>query len=336
MSVGVCVNEEQFPKVRVRQIWSECQYLKANTCVRDRAKSEVAPGYLAWYRRELEHERPAKRPHLQEFIKASQEQWDWLAKEESYRAEIGQLKQQIKNLGFENSLQVDANQGEKNKLAQENKALKAQNRQMRIDADNQQSSRSDERLINGLKKEIIERREDLKKSERAVAQLRAQWAKKTKERKQYLQQVKKEYEKTIAKLKGKMTTLEDKAAKQVEAYEIESGHCYDLLARMEDEIWQLQRQHLQDSQVLGGRSDQIRRLLIEKGRTRNKIGTIAHAIIRRCRMCEDMTRTTFLSAVMIFVKRTIYELEQLERDLAPKPATRPNDASRAPTFGTLM
>nr|XP_016512546.1 PREDICTED: pentatricopeptide repeat-containing protein At5g12100, mitochondrial-like [Nicotiana tabacum] len=178
---------------------------------------------------------------------------------------------------------------------------------MRIDPDNQQMSRSDERLINRLKKEIIKRRDDLKKSEGAVAQLRAQWAKRTKERTQYLQQVKKEYEKTIAKLKGKMTSLEDKAAKQAEAYEIESGHCYDLLARLEDEIRHLQRQHLQDSQVLGGCSDQIRRLLIEKGRTRNKIGTIAHAIIRRCRMCEDMTHTTFMSAVMVFVKRTIYK-----------------------------
>ncbi|XP_070005839.1 uncharacterized protein [Nicotiana sylvestris] len=146
--------------------------------------------YLVTRKRDVvrdEPERPAKKPHIQEFVEASQEPWDWV--------------------------QVAADEGEKNKLAQENKALKAQIRQMRIDADNQQRSRSDERLINRLKKEIIEHRDDLKKSEGAIAQLRAQWAKVTKERTQYLQQVKKEYEKTIAKLKGKMTTLKDKAAK---------------------------------------------------------------------------------------------------------------------------
>ena len=133
-----------------------------------------------------------------------------------------------------------------------------------------------------------------------------------------------------------MVTLEDKAAKQAKAFETESGHCYDLLARMEVEIQQLQDQHLQDSHVLEARNNQVRRLLIEKGRTRDRIETIAHAILRRCRACEDMTRTTFFSAVMIYVKRTMYELEQLERDLAPKPAARPNDAPRAPTFEALM
>ena len=85
----------QFHEAAVRQIWSECQYLMANTCVRDRSKGEVSSGYLAWYKREIEFGRPAKRPHLQEFVKVSQEQWDWLAKEESYRAEIGKLKQSV-------------------------------------------------------------------------------------------------------------------------------------------------------------------------------------------------------------------------------------------------
>nr|XP_016457261.1 PREDICTED: uncharacterized protein LOC107781129 [Nicotiana tabacum] len=66
----------QFHEAAVRQIWSECQYLTANTCVRDLSKGEVSPGYLAWYKREVESGRPAKRPHLQEFIEASQAQWD--------------------------------------------------------------------------------------------------------------------------------------------------------------------------------------------------------------------------------------------------------------------
>lgn len=83
----------QFPEAKVREIWNECQYLQANTCMEDRAKEEVLPEYLVWYKRELEYQRPAKRPHVQDFAESSVEQWDWFAKEEGYRAEIGKLKQ---------------------------------------------------------------------------------------------------------------------------------------------------------------------------------------------------------------------------------------------------
>jgi len=48
-----------------------------------------------------------------------------------------------------------------------------------------------------------------------------------------------------------------------------------------------------------------------------------------------MTHTTFVSAVMIYVKRTMNELEQLERDLDPRPAARPNDAPQTPKFEEL-
>ncbi|XP_070010828.1 uncharacterized protein [Nicotiana sylvestris] len=115
---------------------------------------------------------------------------------------------------------------------------------MRITTNNQQRSLSDERLIKGLKKEISECRDELKKSEGTIAELRAQWVKRTEELTHYMQQLKKDYEKTIASLERKMVTLEDKAAKQAKAFETESGHCYDLLARMEGEIQQLQDQHL--------------------------------------------------------------------------------------------
>ncbi|XP_070017011.1 golgin IMH1-like [Nicotiana sylvestris] len=286
--------------------------------------------------RELEHERPTKKPHIQEFVEVSQEPCDWLTKEREYRAEVSKLKRQLKDLKFENKVQVVADEGEKNRLAQANEALKAQIRQMRINADNQQRSRSDERLIYGLKKEIGECRDDLKRSEGTLAQLQVQWAKRTKERTQYLQQARKDYEKTIVGLKRNVATLESKAAKQAKAFETESKHCCNLMASMEGEIQQLRKQHLHDSRVLKVRGDQIERLHLEKCQTRNKILTIASAITRKCRECEDMTRTTFMSALMIFVKRTMYDLEQLERDLAPKPAARPNDASWAPTFGALM
>lgn len=102
-----------------------------------------------------------------------------MVEEESYRVEIGKLRQQIRDLEFENSLQVDTDRGEKSKLAQENEALKDQIRQMRRDADKQQRSRSDERLIKGLKREIGECRDDLKKSKDTIAQLQEQGAKRT-------------------------------------------------------------------------------------------------------------------------------------------------------------
>ncbi|XP_070008108.1 uncharacterized protein [Nicotiana sylvestris] len=226
----------------------------------DRAKGEVAPGYLVWYRRELEHKRPAKRPHILNFVESSQEQWDWLAKEKGYRAEISKLKQEMEGLKFENNVQVATDLGEKNMLAQENEAFRAQIQQIRIAADNQQRNRSDERLIKGLE---------------------AHWEKRTEERNRYLQQLKRDHEQTIANLKRKVATLEDKAAKQARTFEAENRHCYDLLAQMEVEIQQWQNQHLQDSRVLKARNDQIERLLIEKGQTRDKIKTIAHAIIRR-------------------------------------------------------
>jgi len=107
---------------------------------------------------------------------------------------------------------------------------------MRRDADKQQRNRSDERLIKGLEKEIGECRDDLKKFEDTIAQLQAQWAKRTKERTLYLQQARKDYGKTIANLKRKVTTLESETAKQAKAFETKSKHCYNLMASMEDEI----------------------------------------------------------------------------------------------------
>lgn len=48
-----------------------------------------------------------------------------------------------------------------------------------------------------------------------------------------------------------------------------------------------------------------------------------------------MTPTTFFSAVLIYLKRTMNELEQLKKDLEPRPAARPRDASLAPIFDAL-
>ncbi|XP_070021790.1 golgin IMH1-like [Nicotiana sylvestris] len=226
----------------------------------------MAPGYFAWYRRELEHERPAKRPHILNFAESSQEQWDWLAKEKGYRAEISKLKQQIEGLKFENNVQVATDLGEKNRWAQENETLRAQIQQIRIATDNQQRSRSDERLIKSLKMEISECRSESENFENTIAGFEAHWVKKTEERNQYLQQVKRDHKQTIANLKRKVATLEDRATEQARTFEAENRHCYNLLAQMEVEIQQWQNQHLQDSRILKARDDQIERLLIEKGK----------------------------------------------------------------------
>ncbi|XP_070013508.1 uncharacterized protein [Nicotiana sylvestris] len=101
----------QFHEAPVCQIGSECQYLMANTRVLDLSRGEVAQGYLAWYKREVEFGRPAKRLHLQEFVGASQEQWDWLAKENEYRATIGRLEKQVMDLQFENGLKAATDEG---------------------------------------------------------------------------------------------------------------------------------------------------------------------------------------------------------------------------------
>jgi len=183
-------NDGQFHEKTVRYIWSECQYLPSNTRVCDLSRGEVSPAYLTWYRKKSiardKLERPTKRPHLQDFAESSQEQWGWLAKEENYRAETGKLKQQIRDLEFENSVQAAAEKGEKNKLAQENGALKAQTRQIRKDANNQQRSRSDERLINGLKNQITECQKGLERSEASVTRIRARWAKGTEARAKHM------------------------------------------------------------------------------------------------------------------------------------------------------
>ncbi|XP_075093117.1 uncharacterized protein LOC142172930 [Nicotiana tabacum] len=201
--------------------------------------------------------------------------------------------------------------------------------------DKQPRSRSDEQLIKGLKNEVREWRDGLEKSENIMAKLKAQWGTRADKRRRYLNQLKHDHEKALANMKRNVATLEGKAVKQAEDFQIESGHCYDLLAQMEVEVRQLKNQHMQDSQALKTCSDQIKRLILEKKRARDRIRAIARAIFRRCRACEDMTHATFVSAVLIYVKRTMNELEQLKRDLEPRPAARPNDAPRASIFEAL-
>ncbi|XP_070015590.1 uncharacterized protein [Nicotiana sylvestris] len=303
--------------------------------VRDLARGEVDPKYIAWFGKRFQiPERPTKRPHVQQFTDGAQVQWDRLTKENEYRAKISELERQVMELQFENGVQAVADKGEKKKLAQENEALKAQIQKMKIAARNLERSRADKRLISRLKNKALECQEDLEKSEVGLAKIRAKWTKKAEERARFVQQMKKNYEGTITILRRKIATLGNEAVKQAKDFKDNREHCYDLMAQMEEGMQQLQNQYIHDSQVLEARNQQIGWLLQEKCRTRERIRTIADYITMKCQACEDMTRTTFFAAVMIFVRQVMSNLERLQGDLAYQPVARPNDIPRAP--GALM
>ncbi|XP_070005719.1 uncharacterized protein [Nicotiana sylvestris] len=141
------------------------------------------------------------------------------------------------DLQFENGLQA-AEEGEKKKITQENEALKAQIWKMKIAARNPKRSRADEKLISSLKKKALEYQDDLEKSEASLAKVRAQLAENAKGRAQFVRQMKRKYEGAITSLKRKMTTLENEAAKQARDFKANREHCYDLMARMEEEMQQ--------------------------------------------------------------------------------------------------
>ncbi|XP_070015939.1 uncharacterized protein [Nicotiana sylvestris] len=140
------------------------------------------------------------------------------------------------NLKFNYSVQAAADEGKKKKLAQENKALKAQIQKMRIAAKNQERSRADERLISGLRKKVIECQDDLEKSEASLARVRAQLAKNAKGRTEFVRQLKRKYEDTVTDLKRKLTTLENEAAKQARNFKDEREHSYALMSQMEEDM----------------------------------------------------------------------------------------------------
>ncbi|XP_070022451.1 uncharacterized protein [Nicotiana sylvestris] len=129
-----------FPEERVCRIWHQCRFLEPKTQLRDLSRGELEPSYTDWYGKSSqvhqEPERPAKRPHVQQFTDGAQEQWDWLAKEANYRATISKLDGEIWDLKFDKSIQVAADEGEKKKLAHENKALRAQIQKMKITSEN--------------------------------------------------------------------------------------------------------------------------------------------------------------------------------------------------------
>ncbi|XP_070020930.1 uncharacterized protein [Nicotiana sylvestris] len=247
-------SKASFPEEKVRRIWHQCKLLGPNTQVRDLSRGKVESSYTAWYgkRSRVHHEpeRPAKRPHIQQFTDGAQVQWDWLTKENEYRVTISKLEKQVKELQFENILQAATNEEEKKKLAKENEALRAQIQKMKIVAENPARNAKDEKLIDNMMQKVSDYSFYLNKSESELARARKQLAKNAYERARLVKQLKEKYENEVAGLKKRVISTENKMIKQAKDFK-EQNHVAE--------------------QTLEARAQQIGCLLQEKGVIKERI-----------------------------------------------------------------
>ncbi|XP_070010967.1 uncharacterized protein [Nicotiana sylvestris] len=201
-----------------------------------------------------EPERPVKKPHIQEFVEGSQEQWAWLAKENEYRATIGKLEKKVRDLQFENGLQAATDEGEKKKLAKENEALQAQIREMKTAAENPARSAKDEKLIKNLRQKVDEYGFDLNKAEGELARARTKLSKNVKERAHLVKQLKEKYNNEVVGLHKRVITVENKMIKQAKDFKTEREHCYTAMAQLERDLQQLKEQNQVAEKTLEARA----------------------------------------------------------------------------------
>nr|XP_009798215.1 PREDICTED: uncharacterized protein LOC104244481 isoform X2 [Nicotiana sylvestris] len=201
---------------------------------------------------------------------------------------------------------------------------------MKIAAENQERSRTDERLINGLRRKISEYKDDLETFEGSLVRARAQLAKNAEEWAEFARQLKRKYDGEVTNLKKKLTTLENEMAEQTKNFKAEREHFYALMSQLEEDVQQLQDHSHHHTQVLEARSQKIGCLLQENGIIRERIRAIANYILMKCHECEDMTRATFFATVMTFVRQIMNDLDLLQGDLGHRPMARPTDVPRAP------
>nr|XP_033512404.1 uncharacterized protein LOC117277092 [Nicotiana tomentosiformis] len=117
---------------------------------------------------------------------------------------------------------------------------------------------------------------------------------------------------------------------QTKDFKAQREHCYTLISRLEEDIQQLQDQNHTVTHVLEARSQQIGRLLQEKGVIRMRIKEIVDYVAMKCHECEDMTRSMFFASVITFVRQVMDDLEYLQEEIARRPASRPTDVPRGP------
>jgi len=91
-----------------------------------------------------------------------------------------------------------------------------------------------------------------------------------------------------------------------------------------------QDQLADNAQELGLKNRQIGQLFIERDNIRERIDEIGRYIYMKCLACEQIPRKTLLVSIMGCVHRIMNELRSLQRDLTPRAAKGPNDASWAP------
>ncbi|XP_070020582.1 uncharacterized protein [Nicotiana sylvestris] len=295
------------------------RYLKNGTQVPDVAKGEVDPNYAACFEErsyvnnepepepEPEPERPAKRPHVQAFDEKIPERLAWGEKEKKYQVAIHTLEEKLRNMEFNNDLQAQEAECERRRLAQENETLRAQVRKIRI--------------------AVRDYEDDLQKTEAELANARAKLAKNAEGRASFVRQLKEKYDKGMVSIKKKFNVLENEMSKQARDFKAEREHCYALMAQLEKDLQQLQEQNHTAEQVLDTRSQQIGRLLQEKGIIREWVRRIADHIVMKCNECEDMTRSMFFASVMIFVRQIMDDLFRLQEDMAQRHTTRPTRAA---------
>ncbi|XP_070018222.1 uncharacterized protein [Nicotiana sylvestris] len=164
---------------------------------------------------------------------------EWLTKENEYRATISKLEKQARELQFENSLQVAANEEEKKRLAKENEALRAQIQKLKVAAENPVRSDRDEKLIANLRHKVRDYNFDLNKAESELAKAQKQLAKNADERVRLVKQLRERYDDEVTRLKKRVIATENKMIKQAKNFKVEREHCYTALAQLEIDLQQL-------------------------------------------------------------------------------------------------
>ncbi|XP_070013837.1 uncharacterized protein [Nicotiana sylvestris] len=164
-------------------------------------------------------------------------------KEKKYRASIHALREELRNVTFNNDIQAQETEGKKKRLAKENEALRAQIREMKIAAENPAKSAKDEKLIKNLRLKVSEYGFDLNKAEGELARARTKLAKNAEERECLVKQLKEKYDNEVVGLKKRVTICENKMIKQAQDFKAEREHCYAAMAQLERDLQQLQEQN---------------------------------------------------------------------------------------------
>ncbi|XP_019244300.1 PREDICTED: kinectin-like [Nicotiana attenuata] len=188
--------------------------------------------------------------HVQAFDDKVKERLAWGEKEKKYQATIHILEEKLRNVEFNNDLQLQEAKGERRKLAQENEALRAQIQRMKIAAENPVRSRQDEKLINGLRRKVGDYEANLEKTEKELAKAQAKLVKNAEGRASVVRQLKEKYDRGMGGLKKRINVLENEMTKQARDLKTEREHCYALMSQLEKDLQQLQEQNHTTEQIM--------------------------------------------------------------------------------------